>query len=242
MDTKLAASCFLLAVCAVWPTVAAGSVVKPAPVTCPTDYRRRVETCITEAALAPQAGGGISLVINKDKIVDLCDRGMLMKTIDCLKEIHSRCSHNDSVLHELDRLYSVSNWQQANRLLCQDTQLFQRNFECLSRSTNSVMTCYLMRTHTFRMQMAFTSPNDHAKLRKVTCDFAEGIVKCLRGPLWTQCSREMGQRVSETMFLLLPPFCLADSYITPSPYPPSSPTATATTTTTTQSDDTEKTP
>ena len=44
-------------------------VVKVAPATCPLDYRRRVETCVMEAQMAPQAGGGITMVVNKDKIV-----------------------------------------------------------------------------------------------------------------------------------------------------------------------------
>ncbi|KAL8612495.1 hypothetical protein ACOMHN_053749 [Nucella lapillus] len=124
METKIAGFCLCLAVYTVWTGVASGSVVKAVlPAKCPLDYRRRVETCIMEAQLAPQAGGGISLVVNKDKVVDLCDRGLLMKTIDCLKEIRSRCALNESVVHDLDRLYSVTNWQQAARLLCHDPQL-----------------------------------------------------------------------------------------------------------------------
>ena len=47
-------------------------------------------------------------------------RGLLRKTIDCLKEIHSRCAHNTTVTDELDRLYSVDSWQQGAQLLCED--------------------------------------------------------------------------------------------------------------------------
>lgn len=177
---------------------------------CPPDYRRRVETCIMEAQLAPQAGGGITLVLHKDTIVNLCDRGMLRKTIDCLEEIHTRCMQNASVVQELDRLYSVPQWQQGAELLCQDSQLFQDNFDCLSRSANSVTTCILMRTNTFRLELALTNPADHASLKDVTCRFAESIVKCLCGPLGKYCPLDITKRVAGSMRLFLPPLCIAD--------------------------------
>ncbi|XP_070191687.1 uncharacterized protein [Littorina saxatilis] len=156
-----------------------GSGVEAALTTCPPDYRKRVETCIMEAQVAPQAGGGLSLIINNNTIQDLCDRGLLRKTIDCLQEIRSRCAHNVTIGQELDRLYSVTDWQQGAQLLCEDIDFFLANQECLSQCATSVMTCVLLRTQSFRMGLAFTKSSDHARLREVTCNFAESIVKCV---------------------------------------------------------------
>ncbi|KAL8620608.1 hypothetical protein ACOMHN_017889 [Nucella lapillus] len=195
-----------------------GQVSEPVKA-CPGDYRRRVETCIMEAQLAPQAGGGITLVFDKDTIVNLCDRGILRKTIDCLEEIHTRCQHNATVVQELDRLYSVDRWEQGAQLICQDTQLFQDNFDCLFRSANSVTSCVLMRTQAFRMGLAFADPADHALIRDVTCSFAESIVKCLCRPLEGECpNMELTKRVAGGMRLFLPPVCVSTFTTTPIPH------------------------
>lgn len=208
-----------------WGTVdsSVGQVIKAAAAlshkSCPQDYMRRVETCIMEAQVAPQAGGGLALVIRNDTIVDLCDRGLLRKTIDCLEEIHSRCSTNTTVLLELDRLYSVENWVEGERVLCDNTQLFLDNYDCLSKRGTSVMTCVLLSTHIFRMGLSFTDPDDHAGVREVTCNFAESIVKCVRGPLVGICPSDIVKSVGGAMHLFLPPFCLTDSYITVTQHP-----------------------
>ncbi|XP_076468864.1 uncharacterized protein LOC143299499 [Babylonia areolata] len=245
MDTILALFLFL--------GLSAGQTVPEVSVKarCPTDYRRRVETCIMEAQLAPQAGGGITLVLNKDTIVNLCDRGILRKTIDCLEEIHARCVHNVTVLQELDRLYSGASWEQGAQLICEDTQLFQNNFHCLSHSATSVTSCILMRTHTFRMGLAFADPSDHARVRDITCSFAESIVKCVCSPLEGTCPMDLTKRVAGGMRFFLPPFCIDDI---PTPTPTTTPTSmpdavtkstttttTATTTTTTTTSSTAST-
>ncbi|KAH9503794.1 hypothetical protein Btru_066646 [Bulinus truncatus] len=87
---------------------------------CPEDYRYRVETCVMEAQVAPQAGGGLPLITDVNKLEELCERGILQKTIDCLRDILNRCSENVTQKQELDMLFSVDEWKQGQQLLCED--------------------------------------------------------------------------------------------------------------------------
>ncbi|KAK7490546.1 hypothetical protein BaRGS_00018149 [Batillaria attramentaria] len=184
------------------------------PAKCPSDYRTRVETCIMEAQVAPQSGGGLTLVTNKDRIIELCDRGSLRKTIDCLEEIHTRCAHNVTILHELDRLFSVESWQQGEQLLCNNIELFRNNFDCLSRSAPSVATCIIMRTQIFKHDVTSADHSDHARLREITCSFAESIVKCLRRPIARGCPESLVETMVQALHKFLPPTCLTDNFIT----------------------------
>ncbi|KAK3754893.1 hypothetical protein RRG08_020806 [Elysia crispata] len=87
---------------------------------CPADYRYRVETCVMEAQVAPQAGGGLPLITERNKLEELCSRGILQKTIECLRDIHARCAGNATRQQELDMLFSVEEWRRGRALLCED--------------------------------------------------------------------------------------------------------------------------
>lgn len=181
------------------------------PARCPPDYRTRVETCIMEAQVAPQAGGGVSLITNKDRLEDLCDRGLLRKTIDCLLELTVRCAHNASILQDLDRLYSVARWEKGAELLCSSSELFHNNFECLSRSGPAVTTCIIMRTQIFRKEVTSADQENHARLREITCSFAESIVKCIWKPVARGCPEELMSKMVEALKHFLPPTCLLEN-------------------------------
>lgn len=47
-------------------------------------------------------------------------RGILQKTIDCLRDIYDRCSNNITQKQELDMLFSIEEWKQGQELLCED--------------------------------------------------------------------------------------------------------------------------
>ncbi|XP_025108353.1 uncharacterized protein LOC112572736 [Pomacea canaliculata] len=155
--------------------------------------------------------GGVSLITNKDRLEDLCDRGLLRKTIDCLLELTVRCAHNASILQDLDRLYSVARWEKGAELLCSSSELFHNNFECLSRSGPAVTTCIIMRTQIFRKEVTSADQENHARLREITCSFAESIVKCIWKPVARGCPEELMSKMVEALKHFLPPTCLLEN-------------------------------
>lgn len=53
-------------------------------------------------------------------IISPSRRGILHKTIDCLQDLHDRCSKNVTRNHELSMLFNLDDWKQGKLLLCED--------------------------------------------------------------------------------------------------------------------------
>ncbi|XP_055881337.1 uncharacterized protein LOC106072054 isoform X2 [Biomphalaria glabrata] len=174
---------------------------------CPEDYRYRVETCVMEAQVAPQAGGGLPLITDVNKLEELCERGILQKTIDCLKDLLNRCSENVTQRQELDMLFSVEEWKQGQQLLCEDLNLFKNHFDCVSKFGSKISHCILVRTQNFRKEITTAGIVHHRKLHDITCNFAETIVSCLERPLAHACPIQVVDTMVSALHKFLPPAC-----------------------------------
>ncbi|XP_059172390.1 uncharacterized protein LOC131953285 isoform X1 [Physella acuta] len=177
---------------------------------CPEDYRYRVETCVMEAQVAPQAGGGLPLVTDTDKLEELCERGILQKTIDCLRDIHTRCAENATQRHELDMLFSLDQWKQGQELLCEDLNrklVFKDHFECVSRFGPRISSCILTKTQNFRKDITDVGRTHNKTLHNITCNFAEDIVYCLERPLARACPIQVVETMVSALHKFLPPAC-----------------------------------
>ncbi|CAL1528855.1 unnamed protein product [Lymnaea stagnalis] len=177
---------------------------------CPDDYRYRVETCVMEAQVAPQAGGGLPLITDMDKLEELCERGILQKTIDCLRDIQTRCSDNVTQRLELDMLFSIEEWKQGQELLCEDLNrklVFKNHFDCVSKFGPRISSCILLKTQNFRKDITNAGIAPHRTLHDITCNFAENIVNCLERPLARACPIEVVDTMVSALHKFLPPAC-----------------------------------
>ncbi|BFZ09077.1 hypothetical protein BsWGS_12116 [Bradybaena similaris] len=177
---------------------------------CPEDYRYRVEMCVMEAQVAPQAGGGLPLITDKNKLEELCVRGILQKTIDCLREIHDRCSANATVKQELDMLFSIDEWKQGQTLLCEDLNrklVFKDHFECVSKFGPRISSCILIRTQLFKKAVTDAGIAHFRTLHDITCNFAQNIVNCLERPLARSCPLDVVDTMVSALHRFLPPAC-----------------------------------
>ncbi|GFR59145.1 hypothetical protein ElyMa_003495200 [Elysia marginata] len=141
---------------------------------CPPDYRYRVETCVMEAQVAPQAGGGLPLITERNKLEELCSRGILQKTIDCLRDISTRCAGNSTRRHELDMLFSVEDWRRGKALLCEDLNrklVFKDHFDCVSQFVPRISGCILTKTQLFRKAVTEAGIVAHKTLHDITCKY-----------------------------------------------------------------------
>ncbi|GFN76212.1 hypothetical protein PoB_000271800 [Plakobranchus ocellatus] len=192
----------------VFSSVAFGLIASNAPADrCPMDYRYRVETCVMEAQVAPQAGGGLRLITERNKLEELCSRGILQKTIDCLRDIYNRCSGNATRRHELDMLFSVDDWRQGRALLCEDLYLFKDHFDCVSQFAPGISGCILSKTRQFRDAVTQAGIVEHKTLHDITCNFAENIVTCLERPLSRACPIKVVETMTSALHRFLPPAC-----------------------------------
>lgn len=174
---------------------------------CPEDYRYRAETCVMEAQVAPQAGGGLPLITDRNKLEELCQRGILVKAIDCLRDVYNRCQDNQKVKAELDMLYSLADWQEGKDLLCEDLNLFKNHFDCVSRFTPRISQCILVRTQQFRAAISKAGVARSRTLHDITCNFAENIVNCLGRPLQGSCPPAVVDTMVTALHRFLPPAC-----------------------------------
>ncbi|CAG5120498.1 unnamed protein product [Candidula unifasciata] len=174
---------------------------------CPEDYRYRVEMCVMEAQVAPQAGGGLPLVTDRNKLEELCVRGILQKTIDCLRDIYDRCSNNAVVKQELDMLFSIDEWKQGQTLLCEDLNLFKNHFDCVSKFGPRISSCILIRTQLFKKAVTDAGIAHFRTLHDITCNFAQNIVNCLERPLARSCPLEVVDTMVSALHRFLPPAC-----------------------------------
>jgi len=174
---------------------------------CPKDFRYRAETCVMEAQVAPQAGGGLPLITDRDKLEELCERGILHKAIDCLREVYQRCQHKPEVKAELDMLYSIDDWVDGKALLCQDLNLFKDHFDCVSKFGPRISSCILIRTQLFRKAITEEGIAPSQRLHDITCNFAENIVNCLRRPLERACPVHVVETMVTALHHFLPPAC-----------------------------------
>ncbi|XP_005094967.2 uncharacterized protein LOC101851256 isoform X2 [Aplysia californica] len=174
---------------------------------CPDDFRYRAETCVMEAQVAPQAGGGLPLITERNKLEELCERGILHKAIDCLRDVYNRCQDNTTVKAELDMLYSVPDWQAGQALLCQDLNLFKDHFDCVSKFGPRISTCILIRTQMFRKAITDAGIAPSRTLHDITCNFAENIVNCLERPLARACPVHVVDTMVTALHRFLPPAC-----------------------------------
>uniref|UniRef100_A0A0B6ZQC5 Secreted protein n=1 Tax=Arion vulgaris TaxID=1028688 RepID=A0A0B6ZQC5_9EUPU len=174
---------------------------------CPEDYRYRVEMCVMEAQVAPQAGGGLPLITDSNKLEELCVRGILQKTIDCLRDIYDRCSNNITQKQELDMLFSVEEWKHGQTLLCEDLNLFKNHFDCVSKFGPRISSCILVRTQLFKKAVTDAGIAHFRTLHDITCNFAQNIVNCLERPLARSCSLEVVDTMVSALHRFLPPAC-----------------------------------
>lgn len=163
-----------------------------------------------EAQVAPQAGGGLPLITERNKLEELCSRGILQKTIDCLRDISTRCGGNATRRHELDMLFSVEDWRRGRALLCEDLSrklVFKDHFDCVSQFVPRISACILIKTQLFRRAVTKAGIVAHKTLHDITCNFAENIVMCLERPLARACSLRVVETMTSALHRFLPPAC-----------------------------------
>ncbi|RUS88003.1 hypothetical protein EGW08_004281, partial [Elysia chlorotica] len=134
-------------------------------------------------------------------------RGVLQKTISCLREVHERCSGNARRLQELDMLFSIEAWRRGRALLCGDLNLFKEHFECVSQFGPRISACILLKTQLFRQAVTEAGLVPHDLLHDITCNFAENIVMCLERPLARACPLPVVETMTRALHEFLPPAC-----------------------------------
>ncbi|BFZ10770.1 hypothetical protein BsWGS_13809 [Bradybaena similaris] len=163
-----------------------------------------------EAQVAPQAGGALPLITDINKLEELCERGIIQKTIDCLRDIHLRCAGNAIQKQKLDLLFSVDEWRQGQTLLCEDLNrklVFRDHFKCVSKFGQRISSCILKRTQLFKKAVTDVGLGSFQTLHGITCNFAQNIVNCLESPLIRSCPVEVVDTLVNALHRFLPPAC-----------------------------------